>query len=441
MERLTHLNRNTRTNSGLRPGRSARVPAWLSVFVLLTLLLAGVFGSTGSVTVRAAAPAGSAASSGPAAPTNYRFPAYLAEWGVYYPDYVPADIPVTSISHINYSFINPAPVTVNNQTMYECAVYDTWAAEQKPLQRLVPGTNSNIGENLGIINQLKVLRRNNPNVTMMMSIGGYSLSSNFRNIALTAPQRTHFVDSCVTFMQNKGFNGIDVDWEYPLASDRDNFTALLQEFRTKLNTLGQSTGKTYPLTIAGGPANHMDGYNIPAIASLLDFINVMTYDYGGGFDNITSHNSPLCAAANDPHGSQWNGAGAVPAYISAGMPAGKLNLGMAYYGRAMQHLQNAGPDPSFPGRFAPITPGDYVKGTWDDPDPANPKPQSEWSGVFSYWDIRDRFTGPFQTSVTPISGVNGYTRYWDSQQMLPFVFRSDAVGTSGSGVWLTYDDP
>jgi GH18 family chitinase len=400
----------------------------------------GIFGAVQNAS---ASPSGAASSQAPSSPqaTN-QFPAYFIEWGVYQTthNYVPADIPADKLTHIHYAFIKPVPVE-NSNNLWTCGYYDPWAAVQKPdWPRLVPGTNQNANEHVGAINQLKVLRRNHPGLKLMMSLEGYvdpSIGSKFPMIASSAVTRTHFVNTCVDFMKNNGFDGIDVDWEYPGASDKANFTALLQEFRTRMNST-QGVGSGAPLSIAAGPtAAQAAGYDMPALNNILTYVNIMAYDFYGGFSDHTGHNAPLCAAAGDPKGASWNGNAAVQMYINGGVAPGKLNYGLAFYGRAMQHLQNTGPNASYPGRFAPITPGDYVRGTWD----PSGGPQSVWTGAMDYWDIMDRFTGPFVSSTTPLQGLNGYTRYWDNQQIAAFDHRPDAVGPNGSGLWISYDDP
>lgn len=427
MKRSNHLT----IEMGLRARRKVYVPLLVAALGLLSVLLVGLFGVTRGA---AASPAPISGSTKPSNPlTNYRFPAYFIEWGVYATthNYQPADVPADNITQINYAFIAPVRET-GSQTLFTCDYHDLWASVQRPMERLVPGTNPNAGENLGAVNQLKVLRRNHPSLQLLMSIGGYTLSDDFPAISSTPASRTHFVNACVAFMQAKGFDGIDVDWEYPALADKDNFTALLQEFRTKLNS---TVGTGAPLTIAAGPTV---GYNIPAPNNILSWANVMTYDFNGGFSSNTGHNAPLCSAPDDPMGPSYNSNAGIQLLINGGMSPGKLNLGLAYYGRAMQHLRNTGPSPTlYPGRFAPITATDFVRGTWDDPN----APQRDWTGSFDYWDVIQRYTGPFQPSISPLAGLNGYTRYWDNQQVVAFDYRADAVGPNGAGVWMSYDDP
>jgi chitinase len=354
------------------------------------------------------------------------FCAYFVEWGVYARDYVVADIPADKLTHVNYAFIEPADI--DSDTFFECRIIDTWAALEKPMQRLVPGTDPLEGEHLGNLNQFAVLRRNHSHLRLMMSLGGWTLSGHFPVIASTEAQRTHFAEYCVQFMQDHGFDGIDIDWEYPGPADRDNFTLLLQTFREKLDDLSSSTGIDYPLTIAApaGPA-HIANIDLPAIEPHIDFINLMAYDLNGIWSSTTGYNAPLYTSPDDPMGPSWNADAAVQAYL-AGLPPDKINLGLAYYGRGFDNLLDGGPNPVYPGRYAGVNPGSPVQGTWDD------------SGVFDYWDLAARFTGPFEASTDPLPVLDGYTRYWDMEQVATYVYHPDAIGQSGH-YWLGYDDP
>ncbi len=88
------------------------------------------------------------------------FCAYFVEWGVYDRNYVVADIPAEELTCINYAFIEPADI--DSDSLYECRLIDTWAALEKPMSRLVPGTDPGQNEHLGNLNQFRVIRRNHP---------------------------------------------------------------------------------------------------------------------------------------------------------------------------------------------------------------------------------------------------------------------------------------
>lgn len=360
--------------------------------------------------------------------------AYFVEWGVYQRDYVPADIPADLVNTIYYAFVSPSDV--EGDGLYECAVYDGQAAIDEPIKRLVPGTSKAAGENLGMINQLAVLKRVHPELRIMMSVGGAGDSDNFPRISSNSDQRKHFAESCVEFMKNAGFDGIDIDWEFPAPADRDDYTALLQSFRDALDNYGTQTGQSYPLSIAA-PAyeESIAAIDVAGIAPIISWANIMTYEFYGAWDSITGHAAPLCPAVGDPHGENYNASGGVLQWLAKGMPREKINLGLPYYGSAFQHLQDEGPNKAVPGRFAAVTPDDYVYGTGDKDQGLTP------SSSFDYWDIVEKFTGPFKASTKPISGINGYTRYWDDEQGVPYVANPDAYKQTGDGLWLSYDDP
>src|SRR5262245_47927979 len=114
------------------PARRRVLAAFALVYVLVLVLLGG----RDLPDARRAAAPSRLPRTGARTPPTFIFPAYFVEWGVYQRDYVPADIPADLITDIDYAFINPTDTDGNG--LYECAIYDTWASEQKPMQRLVP---------------------------------------------------------------------------------------------------------------------------------------------------------------------------------------------------------------------------------------------------------------------------------------------------------------
>lgn len=135
------------------------------------------------------------------------------------------------------------------------------------------------------------------------SIGGWTLSNNFPSIAADPQKRQNFANSCVELIEAFEFDGIDLDWEYPgytphngTPADKENFTLLLQEISTAIDAYGESINKDMILTIAVGAApDRMDDVEWDNVSSLVDIINVMSYDFFGAFSPSTNHNSPLYA--------------------------------------------------------------------------------------------------------------------------------------------------
>lgn len=109
---------------------------------------------------------------------------------------------------------------------------------------------------------------------------------------MTAASRSKFARSCVEFAQKYGFDGVDLDWEYPVSGgltgnivrpvDKENYVLLLKEIRQQLDTAGILDGKTYLLTVAtGAGTERIADMDLPGMANYLDWINVMTYDFHG----------------------------------------------------------------------------------------------------------------------------------------------------------------
>jgi chitinase len=209
----------------------------------------------------------------------------------------------------------------------------------------------------GNFGQLLKLKAAYPRLKVLISLGGWTLSSHFSEAASSAASRQAFVASCIGLflkgdlgngMSMAGlFDGIDVDWEYPGAlgntsafspADPRNFTLLLAEFRRQLDLLD----KRYLLTIAA-PAGHED-YSIldlNAIHPYLNYINLMAYDFHGTWEKVTNHHAALYANPAEPADTaNRNIDRAVTDYLAAGVPPAKLVLGVPFYGHGWKGVPN-----------------------------------------------------------------------------------------------------
>ncbi|MBJ2175497.1 glycoside hydrolase family 18 protein [Aureibaculum sp. A20] len=214
------------------------------------------------------------------------------------------------ITHINYAFAN-----IKNGKVIEGYSVDTEA-----------------------LKKLNALKSINPNLKILISIGGWSWSKNFSDIALTEQSREIFANSAIDFMKKHKIDGIDLDWEYPgqngdnntfRPEDKENFTALLKRIREKLEAIKP---EHYLLTIATGANQaYLDHTDMAKAHQYLDFINIMTYDYYTGGSNSTGHHSNLFSSSLNPNGV--SSAKAVEEHVNAGIPIEKLVLGVPFYGR------------------------------------------------------------------------------------------------------------
>jgi len=245
---------------------------------------------------------------------SYRIIGYYTFWSINTEGYAATDIPADQLTHINYAFMT---VMENGG----CALPDPYSENFIALQ---------------------TLHAENPHLTLMLSIGGEGGSEHFSGIALTAQSRERFVRSCVALMRSVGFDGIDVDWEFPVEGalvgrpeDKRNFTLLLAEFRRQLDEWSELDQQVYYLSIAAPAIRRFyDHIEIDQIHGYLDWINLMGYGYAGRWSDITNHDSRLYASLDDPNaGLGRNTNSAVQVYLAAGVPAEKIVIGVPFYGR------------------------------------------------------------------------------------------------------------
>ncbi|NQS98430.1 MAG: T9SS type A sorting domain-containing protein [candidate division Zixibacteria bacterium] len=347
-------------------------------------------------------------------PTEKRIIGYFTSWSVYVRDYHVPDIPADMISQINYAFAN-----IDNSAG-TIILGDEYADTQK----WYPGDSWHPDSLRGSFHQLQIIKANYPYVKTLISVGGWTWSTYFSNVALTEESRHIFAQSCMEFITEYTFDGVDIDWEYPVSGglptnitrpeDRENFTFLLEELREQLDSLETANGQEYLLTIAA-PANPeiIANIEVEVIHQYLDWINIMTYDFHGPWmgppDLVTNFNSPLYIVPEDPtpepYHSSFNLDAAVSAYLSYDVPEGKLHPGLAFYGRGFGSVANYNN-----GLYADYN-GPCWQGTWE-------------AGVFDYWDIAANY-----------QDVNGYTSYWNDDAKVPWVFNPN------TGVMISYDNP
>jgi chitinase len=170
---------------------------------------------------------------------------------------------------------------------------------------------------------------------LLASIGGWTYSANFPAIAASAPARANFAHDCATMVALYGMDGVDVDWEYPSGNtEKQNFTVLLRQVRDSLNALETRLSRKLMLTIAVGaaPARMLD-VDWSQVTGLVDMVNLMSYDFYGSWDKFNSHNAPLYPAKVGAQAG-FSCSEAVNNILAKGVPANKLTMGVAFYGRS-----------------------------------------------------------------------------------------------------------
>ncbi len=253
---------------------------------------------------------------------------------------------------------------------------------------------------------LGTLRQKNPNLQLLVSVGGWEWSGHFSDAALTPQSRATFIDSAVMLLREHKLDGLDIDWEYPGVAgstnnfrsvDGANFAILLRDLRARFDR-EQPAGKHWSITIAAGSsAEYIAHSPLADYAPSLDTVNLMTYDmYEPSSDKITGNHAPLHTDPLDPKAVST--ATSVRAFLAAGVPASKLVVGVPFYGHVWKDVP--------PKNFGLFQPGKSV--------PNNFAPYSA---------IRSSMLG------------HGFTRHWDSVAQAPFLYNPS------SRVFVSYEDP
>lgn len=326
---------------------------------------------------------------------------YFPAWAVYARDFHVADIAADKLTHINYAFAN---LSADGK----CVLGDAYA----DIDKFYEGDSWDEGALRGSFHQLQKLKEKHPKLRTMISVGGWTWSGNFSPAAATAAGRAALAESCVTFMREYGFDGVDIDWEYPVGgglegnqsspADKHNYTLLLAELRAQLDAAQAQDGKTYELSIAApaGPST-IANLELAEIHKHLSWINVMAYDFFGGWSPQTDFNAPLYASADTAESKAMNVDAAVQAYLGAGVPGSKLVVGVPFYGRGFTGAQGGDNGLHTGYKGMPM-------GTWE-------------AGVFDYKDLVDNY-------------IPKYTRHWHEGAQVPWLY------DPATGLMISYDD-
>ena len=314
-----------------------------------------------------------------------RIVGYYPAWSNPERDGPASDLPGNLLTHIIYAFSTIDPKT--NTCVYGAESVDKYH-----------------------LKNLRQLKQKYPHLKVLMAIGGATPSKEFSNMAADDKLRQKFVKSCLDLYLGaypEVIDGFDMDWEFPgvgvgtRKEDKQNFTLLMKEFRRQLDERGKQKSRSYLLT-AAVPAGAwlVQNYELTELAPLVDWFNVMTYDFSGAWSKATNFTAPLYRAKNDPYPTN-NVDATVQAYLKAGVLPHKITLGIPFYGRGWttKTADNQ-------GLYQDLARGD-VSGT-----------------AFTYRNLVDNYVGK-----------NNYFHYWDYGAKVPWLFNPT------DRVFITYEDP
>ncbi|MGL5151714.1 MAG: glycosyl hydrolase family 18 protein [Clostridium sp.] len=384
--------------------------------------------------------------------TQLRNVMYYGDWSIWGGEgqFYPQSIPAEDLTHLNFAFMD-----FNADGSFKFC--DMTSAIGHPLghKDLPYDENVSGGFSGGVLNEFQVLKQRNPNLKIGLSIGGWSKSGDFSDMAANPTARANFVKNAMEMIKNLNMDFVDLDWEYPgagqvrqpdlvdnkndegtpkaRAEDKQNYILLLQDLRTALDKQGKELGRTYELSAALPMANSKvtDGIDVKRMFELLDFGNIMTYDAAGAWDTVSGHQAALYSNPDGPYvGSGFSVDESVKNYISKGAKPEKIVIGAAYYTRGWEKVANNGPDKSLPGLYGTAEKVNRdADNTTQTPGAHNYAPAAVGDGgrLGGVW--------PWRAQNELKQKYSGLKEYWDDSAKAPYLYNES------TGAFFTYDNP
>lgn len=278
----------------------------------------------------------------------------------------PAEIAAKQLTRVNYAFANIQDGRIVTGSTVDEANFATLAS----------------------------LKKQNPSLTVLVSVGGWLWSGNFSDMALTKESRSRFIESVVEFVDRYKLDGLDIDWEYPgmvgagnrfRPEDQRNYTLLLKELRGRFNREQSRLGRTLLLSVAAGASTEFIAHTeMGRVQRYVDSVNLMAYDYyEPGSEKISGNHAPLYTDPADP--KRISADRSVLEFERAGVPPRKIVLGVPFYGHV-----------------------------WGDVGPAD-------HGLFQPGVPVPNAFANYGNIVTNMLH-EGFTRYWDAAASVPYLY-------------------
>ncbi|KUN97233.1 chitinase C-terminal domain-containing protein [Streptomyces caeruleatus] len=401
------------------------------------------------------------------------------------PAYLAPDIPWDKVTHLNYAFAHidgGNEISVGTDGATNPATGMTWPG--------VSGAETDPEfPYKGHFNLLNKFKKQHPDVKTLISVGGWAEtggyfddsgtrvnSGGFYSMATNADGSVNqsgidtFADSAVAFIRKYGFNGVDIDYEYPtsmkdaghpldwpLSNARRSglvkgYAALMKTLREKLDRAGSADGRHYLLSVAAPSSGYLlRGMETFQVQKYLDYVNIMSYDLHGAWNEYVGPNASLyddgkdaeLAAAGVYSTSQYGGIGYLNTdwayhYFRGSMPAGRINIGLPYYTRGFKNvtggtdgLWGKAPSTTCPAGSGLTKCGDGAVGIddlWHDLDTAGKESPAGSNPMWHAKNLEKGVVGDYVTQYgfpagTRLTGT--YARKYDSTLVAPWLWNAE----------------
>jgi|GEM_PF-504276 len=304
--------------------------------------------------------------------------------------------------HLLYGNLDPVWYIGEHTEAYKSGYRDAGNNQYRTPEGTVKSYPLWFPKNGGAQGLLKLCKQHG--VKCMAAVGGWSMSKHFPSVASDPEKRNRFVSDCKKLI-DMGFDGIDIDWEFPGATGM-NFTGTDQDFRNftiLMRELRNMLGPDKLLTAAfSALVQKLEKFEWSELAKIMDYFNMMTYDMNGGWSEIAGHNSPLYDYSGSEYASLSLDA-TTTWMLKQNIPADKINLGVAFYGRG---VITEGP--------ASLNAPTLKRSEHLDPD----GPVTTSADIAGWKD----FLGtPFYSFIEKESGKqSSWKEYWDEEAKVPY---------------------
>lgn len=219
------------------------------------------------------------------------------------------------------------------------------------------GNKLTIGNAGPVIKKLVSLKKENPSLKILLSLGGWGGCKTCSDVFSTKEGRDEFAQSVKEWTNKLGTDGIDLDWEYPAiegppghpykAEDKPNFTELVKALRKAL-------GSKQEISFAAGAFTKCLEESIAwkDVMPIVDRVNLMTYDLVNGYSTITGHHAALYSTPDLKESTN----NAVEYLESLGIPRNKLVIGAAFYARVFENADSVNNGLYRPTKFKSFIP-------------------------------------------------------------------------------------